>query len=78
MGTTMLPVHEQLAIDLLLVTDELFWNTQVKTRKKYVQLVESGKENGELVLFCTHMHVGQQPQQVSCGGYSTVSSTRFR
>jgi protein pelota len=58
--------HEQLAIDSLLVTDELFRNTEVKTRKKYVQLVESVRENGGTVFIFSSMHVsGQQLQQVS-------------
>ena len=38
--------HEQLAIDSLLVTDELFRSADLKTRRKYVQLVESVRENG--------------------------------
>lgn len=58
--------HEQLAIDSLLVTDELFRNTEVKTRKKYVKLVESVRENGGTVFIFSSMHVsGQQLQQVS-------------
>lgn len=58
--------HEQLAIDALLVTDELFRNSNIKTRKKYVQLVESVRENGGQVFVFSSMHVsGQQLQQVS-------------
>lgn len=58
--------HEQLAIDSLLVTDELFRSVSVKTRKKYVQLVESVRENGGQVYIFSSMHVsGQQLQQVS-------------
>jgi protein pelota len=58
--------HEQLAIDSLLVTDELFRNSDVKTRKKYVNLVESVRENGGQVFIFSSMHVsGQQLQQVS-------------
>ena len=58
--------NEQLAIDSLLVTDELFRNSVVKTRKKYVQLVESVREHGGQVYIFSSMHVsGQQLQQVS-------------
>ena len=58
--------HEQLAIDSLLVTDELFRSSNVKTRRAYVDLVESVRENGGHVYIFSSMHVsGQQLQQVS-------------
>ena len=58
--------HEQLAIDSLLVTDELFRSSNVQTRKLYVQLVESVRESGGNVYIFSSMHVsGQQLQQVS-------------
>lgn len=58
--------HEQLAIDSLLVTDELFRASDVKTRKQYVQLVESVRESGGQVFIFSSMHVsGQQLHQVS-------------
>lgn len=58
--------HEQLAIDSLLVTDELFRSSNVKTRRAYVDLVESVRENGGQVYIFSSMHVsGQQLQQVS-------------
>lgn len=58
--------NEQLAIDSLLVTDELFRASDVKLRKQYVQLVESVRENGGQVYVFSSMHVsGQQLQQVS-------------
>jgi len=58
--------HEQLAIDSLLITDELFRNSDVKTRRKYVQLVESVRESGGQVYVFSSMHVsGQQLHQVS-------------
>lgn len=61
-----LKAHEQLAIDSLLVTDELFRASDVKTRKKYVELVESVRSNGGQVYVFSSMHVsGQQLQQVS-------------
>jgi protein pelota len=58
--------HEQLAIDSLLVTDELFRASDVKTRRQYVELVESVRENGGKVYIFSSMHIsGQQLQQVS-------------
>lgn len=58
--------HEQLAIDSLMVTDELFRSADLKTRRKYVKLVESVRENGGQVHIFSSMHVsGQQLQQVS-------------
>jgi protein pelota len=58
--------HAQLVIDSLLVTDELFRASDVKTRKLYVQLVECVRENGGQLYIFSSMHVsGQQLQQVS-------------
>lgn len=58
--------HESLAIDSLLVTDGLFRNSNVKTRRKYVDLVESVREAGGQVYIFSSMHVsGQQLEQVS-------------
>jgi protein pelota len=58
--------HEQLAIDSLMVTDELFRSSSVKTRKQYVNLVESVRANGGQVYIFSSMHVsGKQLQQVS-------------
>ena len=58
--------NEQSAVDTLLVTDELFRNSDLVTRKKYVALVESVRENGGTVYTFSSMHVsGTQLQQVS-------------
>lgn len=58
--------HQQLAIDSLLVTDELFRASDVKTRKRYVELVEGVRQNGGQTFIFSSMHVsGQQLQQVS-------------
>jgi protein pelota len=57
---------EQLAVESLLVTDELFRNSNVKERRKYVALVESVREHGGQVFVFSSMHIsGQQLQQVS-------------
>ena len=58
--------NEELAIESLLVTDELFRSSDVVTRKKYVKLVESVRENGGNVFLFSSLHVsGIQLQQVS-------------
>ncbi|CAB9511269.1 Protein PELOTA [Seminavis robusta] len=58
--------QQSLAIESLLVTDELFRNSNVKKRKQYVQLAENVKEAGGHVYIFSSMHVsGQQLAQVS-------------
>jgi protein pelota len=58
--------NEELAIDSLLISDELFRSSDVVARKKYVALVESVRERGGTVYVFSTMHVsGQQLQQVS-------------
>jgi len=58
--------NEELAIESLLVTDELFRSSDVVTRKKYVALVESVRENGGNVYVFSSLHVsGAQLQEVS-------------
>lgn len=49
--------NDQLAITTLLVTDALFRSPDVQTRKTYVQLVESVRENGGVVRIFSSMHV---------------------
>jgi protein pelota len=54
------------AVQSLLVTDQLFRNSDVKLRKQYVQLVEDVKQAGGKVYIFSSMHVsGQQLAQVS-------------
>lgn len=58
--------NEELAIDTLLVTDDLFRSTDLNTRKKYVKLVESVRENGGTVFIFSALHVsGVQLNQLS-------------
>lgn len=58
--------NEELAIDSLLVTDELFRSSDIKTRKAYVALVESVRTNGGQVFVLSSLHEsGKQLQQVS-------------
>jgi len=58
--------NEELAIDCLLVTDELFRSSELATRKKYVKLVEDVRENGGIVYQFSSLHVsGAQLNQLS-------------
>lgn len=47
----------RLAVQSLMLTDELFRASNVATRKKYVQLVESVREHGGDVKICSALHV---------------------
>lgn len=58
--------NEGMAVETLLVTDELFRSTDLPTRKRYVKLVESVKENGGDVRVFSSLHVsGEQLGQLS-------------
>lgn len=58
--------NEQLAIQTLLITDELFRNADILTRKKYVDLIESVKNAGGTAHIFSSMHVsGEQLAQLS-------------
>eukprot|EP00963_Diacronema_lutheri_P008185 scaffold718_cov342-Pavlova_lutheri.AAC.41 len=61
-----LAAHERLAIKKLLITDALFRSSDIATRRKYVELVESVKQNGGEVFVFSTMHVsGEQLQKLS-------------
>ncbi|CAD5326174.1 unnamed protein product [Arabidopsis thaliana] len=56
--------HERMAIQTLLIIDGLFRNSDVKTRKKYVDFVESVKDSGGEVFIFSSMHAsGEQLAQ---------------
>lgn len=58
--------NDMLAIETLLVSDELFRAKEVAVRKQYVNLVESVKENGGDVKIFSSLHVsGEQLGQLS-------------
>jgi len=58
--------NEAKAIHELLVTDTLFRSDDIATRRKYVDLVESAKDNGALVKVFSSLHVsGQQLDQLT-------------
>ncbi|XP_041000765.1 protein PELOTA 1 [Juglans microcarpa x Juglans regia] len=53
--------HERLAIQTLLLTDELFRNSNTAARRKYVNLVNSVKDSGGTVHIFSSLHVsGEQ------------------
>ncbi|KAL8562548.1 hypothetical protein ACOMHN_045813 [Nucella lapillus] len=55
-----------LAIDTLLISDELFRSQDIQQRKRYVRLVDSAKENGGDVKIFSSLHVsGEQLGQLS-------------
>lgn len=57
---------EAMAVETLLVTDELFRSTDLLTRKRYVKLVENVKDNGGDVRVFSSLHVsGEQLGQLS-------------
>ncbi|GAB5363530.1 hypothetical protein AAMO2058_000891200 [Amorphochlora amoebiformis] len=58
--------NEAKAVDSLLVTDTLFRSKDIRTRQKYVKLVESCRENGAKVQIFSSLHVsGQQLDQLT-------------
>ncbi|XP_020616693.1 protein pelota homolog isoform X1 [Orbicella faveolata] len=58
--------NEAMAVETLLVTDELFRSTDLPTRKRYVKLVENVKDNGGDVRVFSSLHVsGEQLGQLS-------------
>jgi protein pelota len=61
-----LAAHERLAIDKLLITDALFRCSDVKTRAKWVAVVESVRDAQGTVHIFSSMHVsGEQLQNLS-------------
>jgi len=58
--------NEKKAIETLLISDNLFRSKDLNTRKKYVNLVESVRENGGEVKIFSAMHVsGESLDQLS-------------
>jgi protein pelota len=58
--------NEANAIELLMVTDELFRSADVPTRQRYVGLVESVRDGGGTVRVFSSLHVsGEQLGQLS-------------
>ncbi|XP_057471701.1 protein PELOTA 1 [Actinidia eriantha] len=58
--------HERMAIQTLLITDELFRSSDVATREKYVNFVNSVKHSGGTALVFSSMHVsGEQLAQLT-------------
>lgn len=58
--------HERMAVQTLLITDDLFRNSDVITRQKYVSLVNSVKNSGGTAHIFSSMHVsGEQLAQLT-------------
>ncbi|KAL8110909.1 protein PELOTA 1-like [Apium graveolens] len=58
--------HERMAVQTLLITDELFRNSDVGTRRKYVDLVDSVKHSGGTAHIFSAMHAsGEQLAQIT-------------
>ncbi|KAK1371859.1 The messenger RNA surveillance factor Pelota [Heracleum sosnowskyi] len=58
--------HERMAVQTLLITDELFRNSDVATRRKYVDLVDSVKDSGGTAHIFSVMHAsGEQLAQIT-------------
>ncbi|CAI9091427.1 OLC1v1026460C1 [Oldenlandia corymbosa var. corymbosa] len=49
--------HDRMAVQTLLITDELFRNSDVETRQKYANLVKSVKDSGGTTYIFSSMHV---------------------
>lgn len=58
--------HDRMAVQTLLITDDLFRNADVATRRKYVNLVNSVKNSGGTAHVFSSMHVsGEQLAQLT-------------
>ncbi|DAZ99217.1 TPA: hypothetical protein N0F65_008084 [Lagenidium giganteum] len=58
--------NENMAIETMMITDELFRSQDIATRRKYVDLVESVRDNGGNVRLFSSLHVsGQKLGQIS-------------
>ncbi|EOY09957.1 Eukaryotic release factor 1 (eRF1) family protein isoform 1 [Theobroma cacao] len=58
--------HERMAVQTLLITDDLFRNSDIATRQKYVNLVNSVKDSGGTAHIFSSMHVsGEQLAQLT-------------
>ncbi|CAA7396151.1 unnamed protein product [Spirodela intermedia] len=58
--------HERMAVQTLLITDSLLRNSDVETRKKYVNFVDSVKGSGGAAHIFSSMHVsGEQLAQIT-------------
>ncbi|KAB1209274.1 Protein pelota [Morella rubra] len=60
--------HERLAIQTLLLTDELFRNANTAARQKYVNLVKSVKDSGGTVHIFSSLHVSGEPRAEAATG----------
>lgn len=64
--------NELLAVDTLLVTDELFRSHDLSTRKRYVRLVESVRDNNGEVRIFSSLHVSGEQLGLLSGVAATL------
>ncbi|XP_057960906.1 protein PELOTA 1-like [Malania oleifera] len=58
--------HERLAVQTLLITDDLFRSSDIATRREYINLVKSVKDSGGTAHIFSSMHVsGEQLAQLT-------------
>ncbi|XP_021282274.1 protein PELOTA 1 [Herrania umbratica] len=58
--------HERMAVQTLLITDDLFRNSDIATRQKYVNLVNSVKDSGGTAHIFSSLHVsGEELAQLT-------------
>lgn len=70
-----LVADSRMAVQSLLLTDELFRASSIATRKKYVQLVESVREHGGDVKICSALHVSGE-RTISIGHRPSLLAPR--
>ena len=63
--------HEMNAIEALLISNELYRNEEIETRKKYASLVKSVKDGGGKALVYSSMHVST-PQLAQLTGVAAI------
>ncbi|EXC29909.1 hypothetical protein L484_015101 [Morus notabilis] len=55
--------HERMAVQTLLITDDLFRKADIAARRKYVNLVKSVKDSGGTVHIFSSLHVSGEPRR---------------
>ncbi|GAY44588.1 hypothetical protein CUMW_083060 [Citrus unshiu] len=61
--------HERMAVQTLLITDDLFRNSDIATRQKYVNLVTSVKDSGGTAHIFSSMHVSGEREFLFLGNF---------
>ncbi|KAK6156227.1 hypothetical protein DH2020_010475 [Rehmannia glutinosa] len=64
--------HERMAVQTLLITDELFRNSDIPTRQEYVNFVESVKGSGGDVHIFSSMHVSGERETGTADWFAAI------